>query len=234
MNSNFPRIMTLLRKEQGYSQKKVAEELGVSQALLSHYEKGIRECGLDFVVRAADFYNVSCDYLLGRTPDRSGATLTVEDIPEPDAVGKENVMKGSLLPVLNKKLLANSLNIIFSLLQKCGNKALTTEISACLTLSVYKAFRILYSANPKNPRGMFASPPGLERGLSDAALAIAQANAEYVAGGEDLEQEKGLKKDQAPVLSPELIQEQYPLFAGSLFHLVQSAESRMGMKNPEK
>lgn len=234
MNSNFSRIMTLLRKEQGYSQKKVAEELGVSQALLSHYEKGIRECGLDFVVRAADFYNVSCDYLLGRTPDRSGATLTVEDIPEPDAVGKENVMKGSLLPVLNKKLLANSLNIIFSLLQKCGNKALTTEISACLTLAVYKAFRILYSANPKNPQGMFAAPRGLDKGLSDAALSIAQANAEYVAGGEDLEQEKGLKKDLAPALSPELLQEQYPLFAGSLLHLVQSAESRMGMKKLEK
>ena len=234
MNSNFSRIMTLLRKEQGYSQKKVAEELGVSQALLSHYEKGIRECGLDFVVRAADFYNVSCDYLLGRTPDRSGATLTVEDIPEPDTAGKENVMKGSLLPVLNKKLLANSLNIIFSLLQKCGNKALTTEISAGLTLAVYKAFRILYSANPKNPQGMFAAPPGLDKGLSDAALSIAQANAEYVASGEDLEQEKGLKKDQAPALSPELIQEQYPLFAGSLFHLVQSAESRMGLKKQEK
>ncbi|WP_101696944.1 helix-turn-helix domain-containing protein [Clostridium minihomine] len=234
MNSNFSRIMTLLRKEQGYSQKKVAEELGVSQALLSHYEKGIRECGLDFVVRAADFYNVSCDYLLGRTPERNGATLTVEDIPEPDAVGKENVMKGSLLPVLSKKLLANSLNIIFSLLQKCNNKALTAEISAYLTLSVYKAFRILYSANPKNPQGMFAAPPGLDRGFSDAALAIAHANAEYVAGGEDLDQEKGLKKDQAPPLSPELIQEEYPLFAGSLFHLVQSAESRMGLKKSEK
>lgn len=234
MNSNFSRIMTLLRKEQGYSQKKVAEELGVSQALLSHYEKGIRECGLDFVVRAADFYNVSCDYLLGRTPDRSGATLTVEDIPEPDTVGKENVMKGSLLPVLNKKLLANSLNIIFSQLQKCGNKALTTEISAILTLAVYKAFRIIYSANPKNPQGMFVAPHGLDKGLSDAALSIAQANAEYVASGEDLEQEKGLKKEQAPLLSPELLQEQYPLFAGSLFHLVQSAESRMGVRNLEK
>lgn len=234
MNSNFPRIMTLLRKEQGYSQKKVAEELGVSQALLSHYEKGIRECGLDFVVRAADFYSVSCDYLLGRTPDRSGATLTVEDIPDPDAIGKENVMKGSLLPVLNKKLLANSLNVIFSLLQKCDNKALTTEVSSLLTLAVYKAFRILYSANPKNPQGMFAAPPGLNKGLSDAALSIAQANAEYVAGGEDLEQEKGLKKDQAPALSPELLQEQYPLFAGSLLHLIQSAESRMGLKKTEK
>ena len=81
---------------------------------------------------------------------------------------------------------------------------------------------------------MFAAPPGLDKGLSDAALSIAQANAEYVASGEDLEQEKGLKKDQAPALSPELIQEQYPLFAGSLFHLVQSAESRMGLKKQEK
>ena len=59
MNSHFPRIIALLRKERGLSQKSVAASLGVSQALLSHYEKGIRECGLDFVVRIADFYGVS-------------------------------------------------------------------------------------------------------------------------------------------------------------------------------
>ena len=62
MNSDFPRILTLLRKEQGISQKKAAADLGISQALLSHYEKGIRECGLDFIVRTADYYGVSCDY----------------------------------------------------------------------------------------------------------------------------------------------------------------------------
>ncbi|MBQ5564765.1 MAG: helix-turn-helix transcriptional regulator, partial [Clostridia bacterium] len=51
--SDFPRMITLLRKERGLSQKQVALELDVSQALLSHYEKGIRECGLDFVVKMA-------------------------------------------------------------------------------------------------------------------------------------------------------------------------------------
>ena len=56
INNDFPRILTLLRKEQGFSQKKVAEDLGISQALLSHYEKGIRECGLNFVVKVADYY----------------------------------------------------------------------------------------------------------------------------------------------------------------------------------
>ena len=64
MNTTFPRVLTLLRKERGLSQKQAAVELKISHALLSHYEKGIRECGLDFVVRAADFYGVSCDYLL--------------------------------------------------------------------------------------------------------------------------------------------------------------------------
>ena len=82
INQSFSRILTLLRKEQGLSQKAAAQQLGVSQALLSHYEKGIRECGLDFVVKAADFYHVSCDYLLGRTPDRSGATISVEELPD--------------------------------------------------------------------------------------------------------------------------------------------------------
>ena len=82
MAMEFNRIITLLRKERGITQKQAAQELGISQAQLSHYEKGIRECGLEFVVQIADYYNVSCDYLLGRTPERTGATLTVNDIPE--------------------------------------------------------------------------------------------------------------------------------------------------------
>lgn len=71
-NTDFPRVLTLLRKERNISQKQAAAELGISQALLSHYEKGIRECGLDFLIRCANFYGVSCDYLLGAFagPDR--------------------------------------------------------------------------------------------------------------------------------------------------------------------
>lgn len=55
-----------LRKARGLSQKQVAADLGISQALLSHYERGIRECGLELTVRFADYYAVTCDYLLGR------------------------------------------------------------------------------------------------------------------------------------------------------------------------
>ena len=84
MNSDFARIITLQRKERHISQKQAATDLGISQALLSHYEKGIRECGLNFLVKIADYYNVSCDYLLGRTPEPEGKTITIEDIPDDD------------------------------------------------------------------------------------------------------------------------------------------------------
>ena len=42
MTSDFARVFSSLRKERGYSQKKVAKDMGISQALLSHYENGLR------------------------------------------------------------------------------------------------------------------------------------------------------------------------------------------------
>lgn len=228
MNSSFPRIITLLRKERGLSQKKVAEKLEVSQALLSHYEKGIRECGLDFVVKIADFYDVSCDYLLGRTPERNGATIKIDDIPDTNVLENENVYKGSLLPVLNKKLISNSLNIIYDILLNCGNRYLTTEISSYLNISVYKSFRLLYSSNPKNPQGMFSIPQKLCDGRSNAAQEISFSNASCIADECSVGKMKGIDKNKLPVLSPEKLSEEYPLFSTSLLNVIQNCEEIMG------
>lgn len=74
----FSSRITKQREEKGVSQKQAAKDLGVSQALLSHYENGVRECGLDFVVRAADYYGVSCDYLLGY----SNSSVLLEGAPD--------------------------------------------------------------------------------------------------------------------------------------------------------
>lgn len=70
MSANFALRLSDLRKEKKISQKEAASCLGISQALLSHYEKGIRECGLDFLKKACDYYDVSVDYLLGLTDRR--------------------------------------------------------------------------------------------------------------------------------------------------------------------
>lgn len=230
MNNNFPRIITLLRKERKLSQKQAAMDLQISQALLSHYEKGIRECGLDFVVRCADYYDVSCDYILGKTPDRSGITIKVEDIPENNPNEKENAFKGSLLPTLNKKLISNSLIVIFDLLKKINNKDLVIEVSSYLMLSVYKMFRLIYSNNSKNPQGLFAVPKNISRGMSSAAMNIAEENITCICSGENVFNLKGINKNNKVEITPEIISEDYPLIASSLYTLIQNTETRMGIK----
>ena len=67
MERTFPETLSALRRERNISQRKAAADLNISQALLSHYEKGVREPGLSFVCRACDYYNVSADYLLCRS-----------------------------------------------------------------------------------------------------------------------------------------------------------------------
>lgn len=232
MSADFPRILTLLRKEKGISQKSAAAQLGISQALLSHYEKGIRECGLDFLVRCAEFYGVSCDYLLGRTPDRQGSTLTVEDIPEPNANGAgENRSIGTVLPVLNKRLIANSLNILFDLLAKAENRALTGELSGFLMLAVYRAFRVVYTANPKNQTAMFGVPQGVAGNYADAAMSIAVGNAASVAEGQPVPGMEAIAKPAALAVSTESLTETYPQYASSLLNLIKNAEQRIGFRD---
>ena len=89
MERSFSVILSRLRKEKNMSQKEAAAGLGVSQALLSHYENGIRECGLDFIIKAADFYNVTTDYLLGRSDSKQGFTgaFTIKS-----DIGSDNLM----------------------------------------------------------------------------------------------------------------------------------------------
>jgi len=66
----FNEILSSLRRETGMSQRRAADGLGISQALLSHYENGAREPKFEFVIKACDYYGVTADYLLGRTERR--------------------------------------------------------------------------------------------------------------------------------------------------------------------
>ena len=79
--SKFAINMGKLRRERGLSQRQAALELGVSQALLSHYETDAREPKLEFVMKVSEFYGVTTDYILGRTKERKdGATKLLAEI----------------------------------------------------------------------------------------------------------------------------------------------------------
>ena len=98
MSTSISSRLISLRKDKNLSQKEAAEHLGVSQALLSHYEKGIRECGLDFLCRASTFYDVSTDYLLGLTDNKmvSDALFVDYEIPQDSEVRMSTVFRSSV------------------------------------------------------------------------------------------------------------------------------------------
>ena len=231
MNADFPRLITLLRKEKGISQKQAAAEFGISQALLSHYEKGIRECGLDFLVKCAKFYGVSCDYLLGVSPERNGRQLTVEDIPEADSA-KDVVFKGNIMPVLNKKLISNSLGVVYDLIGKSEAKQLNTEISNYLMMAVYRSFRILYSTNSKNENTMFAIPQELVSGYCNAAMLMSEARAQQLAQGADKGGERIKNLDEVKITTEYLMQN-YPKQSQALLNLIQNSEAKLGFRERE-
>jgi len=141
-NRDFSRVLSLLRQEKGLSQRAVAAEMGISQALLSHYENGAREPGLQFVVKACDYYHVSADYLLGRTLSRDGAMIDAEELP--DAATAKESLKGSIMAKLQKKLIVNTVSIFFDLLGRTNNKDAVSNAGAYLSGALYQLFRPLY------------------------------------------------------------------------------------------
>ena len=56
-----------IRKSKGISQLKLALDLNTSQNTISRYETGEREPGINEIIKIADYFNVSVDYLLERT-----------------------------------------------------------------------------------------------------------------------------------------------------------------------
>ena len=75
MDRSFAETLLALRQGRNLSQRTVAADLGISQPLLSHYEKGTREPGLNFVCRVCDYYGVTADYLLGRASHPGDVSL---------------------------------------------------------------------------------------------------------------------------------------------------------------
>ncbi|MCL2014369.1 MAG: helix-turn-helix transcriptional regulator [Oscillospiraceae bacterium] len=234
MNRNFARILTFLRKERGFAQKKVAADLNVSQALLSHYESGRRECGLEFVVNAAGYYDVSCDYLLGCSPDQKGKSITVDDTPS----GRERVTGRNMIAALNRTLIVNSVNIIFDLLGKNNEKKLTSEISSFLMLAVYRVFRSLYRVNPDNNKELFSIDDELANAKARAAMCINEAKADAAARLDRLKRRAGNKKidqtdgqiqsqSESKAITYRSLHDDYPTFASSLLNLINQCEKKI-------
>ena len=65
----FQRIQDL-RIDSDLSQKKIGEILHISQRSYSHYETGYRNIPIEMLIRLADYYDTTIDYLVGRTDNK--------------------------------------------------------------------------------------------------------------------------------------------------------------------
>lgn len=66
-NIILPKRLKMLREKHGYLQKFVADKLGIRSNTLSGYETGTRSPDPEMLVKLAELYNVTTDYLLGKT-----------------------------------------------------------------------------------------------------------------------------------------------------------------------
>ena len=220
MNPEFSRTLSLLRQEKGVSQRTAANVLGISQALLSHYENGIREPGLAFVVKACDYYGVSADYLLGRTMTRDGTTIGAEELYDLSEE-KGTSVRGSVLALLSKKLIVNSVGLLFDLLGKTGNREGIRAANNYLSAAVYKMYRMLYQANPENNPEFFSlSQRQFQAGIPDADMKCSEAElAEALAA-------HSKEKGQWPPMGHDDLAQGYPGLYQSLLQLTHACGER--------
>lgn len=88
----------LLREELGLKQDELAKKISVSPSAIGMYERNLREPNNELTLKFADFFNVSVDYLLGKTdirkPDNSKLKIPVLGIVKAgyDYLAEENII----------------------------------------------------------------------------------------------------------------------------------------------
>lgn len=212
MNKSFGKTISYLRKEKGISQKEASEDLGISQSLLSHYEKGIRECSLEFVVKLADYYNVSCDYLLGRSAERNHTQISIS-----------NEGNKAMLENLNSKVIINNVEFIYRILTEINQRDITKNTSEILMVELYSIIRNLFKINPENNEEFFATS---NNNFDLQCNSISQIK-KYRLKEKINELANNKKFNNKIQLSYNIISQDYSDISSSVFNLIHNAEKQL-------
>ena len=218
MNENFSRVLALLRQEKGISQRKAAGELGISQALLSHYENGAREPGLEFVVKACDYYHVSADYLLGRSLNRDGAVIAADELVDA-AEGKES-LRGSIMAKLQKKLIINAVSVLFDQLGKLGSREAVTHAGAYLSAALYQLYRLFYRQAGGNDSYFSTDSQSFDMDAISAGMTISRIRYARAMQNKDLQ-------GKFPAVDAETLAEEYPGLSQSVAQVLHAVDEQI-------
>lgn len=89
-NEVFSKRLKELRKNRNMTQKDLANELGVSMGSIGFYENQERTPDIDFLNSVADFFDVSTEYLLGRT-DVKSMDLEIKEISNKTGLSEQSI-----------------------------------------------------------------------------------------------------------------------------------------------
>ncbi|MBO4915309.1 MAG: helix-turn-helix transcriptional regulator [Oscillospiraceae bacterium] len=216
MNEDFPRTLALLRQEKEISQRQAARDLDISQALLSHYENGVREPGLAFVRKACDYYHVSADYLLGRTLDRDGAVIDAQELY--DASSEKGSLKGSIAATLQKKLLVNTTSLLFELLGGTGSREAVNAAGSYLGGALYQLYRMLHRAAGGKDKFFALGGTAFSMDAVDAEMRLARVS--FAQALDAMESEDA----SLPAMDSTALSQAYPGLTQSLTQVLHSTE----------
>lgn len=96
----FKDRLVLLRKELKLTQYQLAEKLGFSRGQIGNYEQGTREPDQETLLKISNFFDVSLDYLLGKTEYRK---FNPEKLTDRDKKDIQNDLKNIMDNFRNKK-----------------------------------------------------------------------------------------------------------------------------------
>lgn len=126
--ATFADRLVELREKAGKKRQEVADDIGISRASLEYYEKGKRKPDIDVLLLLADYYSVTCDYLL-----KGIATENVN-------INKETGLSNEAIE--NLKLLSQEKNTFFA--SKCNYVFKIDIINFCLSkLFAYESLELL-------------------------------------------------------------------------------------------
>lgn len=99
-----PRISEL-RESNNLTQEELAKNVGITRASLSHYETSRREPDFDTLTKIADYFQVSLDYLMGRTDDpHQTVSAPVQQFTESLELSDEKILERFTLKVDGREL----------------------------------------------------------------------------------------------------------------------------------
>ena len=131
---------------------------------------------------------------------------------------------------MNYKIISDSIEILYEALAELNSKAVSSDVTAYFTASVYKTYRLLYELYEAGNGRIFSVPSEVFEGFCNSIMETSLAKIKYEnksiqINAVDINSIKHLN-----ILNPERISEIAPEKYTSLSNLIQNAEKQMNYK----